>query len=89
MFMKIRPVEAKLFRADGRTETRTDGQTHRRTDRKRDMIQLTVASGNSVSAPKTFKRERNMQLIYKNMKYTGGLDGDLIVYLLDVGNTKV
>jgi len=28
-FMKIRPVGAKLFHADGRTDGRTDGQTWR------------------------------------------------------------
>jgi len=29
-----------------------------------------------------------MQVIYKNIKYTDALDGDLIVYLLITENTK-
>ena len=46
-FMKIRPVEARLFHADRRTAGRTDGRTDRRTD----MMKLTVAFCNFVKAP--------------------------------------
>jgi len=67
---------------------RTDGQKHRRTDREGDVIQLTVAFENSVNEPKTVKWDTNMQLIYKNIKYTDALDGDLSVYLLVIENTK-
>jgi hypothetical protein len=42
--MKIRPVRAELFNADGRTDRRTDRQT--------DMTKLMVAFGNFVNAPK-------------------------------------
>jgi hypothetical protein len=56
MFTKIRPVEAKLFRADGRmdgrTETQTEGQAHKRTDREGDTIQVTVAFDNFMNTPK-------------------------------------
>ena len=52
------------------------------------MIQLTVAFENSVNEPKTVKWDTNMQLIYKNIKYTDALDGDLSVYLLVIENTK-
>jgi hypothetical protein len=43
-FMKIRPVGAELFRADGRTDGRTDRQT--------DMTELTAAFDNYTNAPK-------------------------------------
>ena len=42
--MKILPVGAELFHADGRTERRTDGKT--------DMTKLLVAFRNFGNAPK-------------------------------------
>ena len=42
-FIKIRPVGAELFHADGRTDGRTDGQTD---------MKLTVAFRNLTNAPK-------------------------------------
>ena len=39
--MKIRLLEAKLFRADGRTETQPEGRTHRRTNREADIKKVT------------------------------------------------
>jgi hypothetical protein len=71
-------------RTDGQTETHTEEQTHRLTDREGDMIQVTVALGNFVNSPKNVQ----MQLIYKNTKYTDALDDDLTVYFLIVENTK-
>jgi hypothetical protein len=67
-FTKSRPVEVKLFRADGRTETQTEGQTHRRTDREGDMIQLRVALGNFVNAQKNGQMGQKHAVIYKNIK---------------------
>ena len=49
-FMKIHPMGAELFYAEGQTER----QAGRRTDTKK----LTVALGNSAKAPK--KKERNV-----------------------------
>ena len=43
--MKMRPVGARLFHADG--------QTHERTDRRTDMTKLTVAVRNFANAPKS------------------------------------
>ena len=92
-----RQIFAKIFKyqCSGKTVqwkpscfVRTDGQKHRRTDREGDVIQLTVAFENSVNEPKTVKWDTNMQLIYKNIKYTDALDGDLSVYLLVIENTK-
>jgi len=45
--MKIRPVEAGLFHADGRTGSRAGG----RTDRSTDMMKLRVAFRNFANAP--------------------------------------
>jgi hypothetical protein len=42
--MKIRPVGAELFRADGHRDIRTDGQT--------DFTELIVAFRNFAKAPK-------------------------------------
>ena len=47
-FMKIIPVGAELFHANGRTDGRTDRQADRRTN----MTKLTVAFGNFANAPK-------------------------------------
>jgi hypothetical protein len=44
-FMKIRPVGAELFHADGRTQT----------DRRTDMMNLTVAFRNFANAPKNWR----------------------------------
>jgi len=53
-FMKIRPVEAELFHADGRAERRSDGRTDGRTDRQRetDTTKLIVAFRNFANTPK-------------------------------------
>jgi hypothetical protein len=48
-FLKIRPVGAELFHADGRI----DGQTDRGTDRQTDITKLIVAFRNFANAPKT------------------------------------
>jgi hypothetical protein len=50
--MKIRPMEAELFHADGRTDGRTDWQTTdgRRTDGQTDVKKLLVAFRNFVNA---------------------------------------
>jgi hypothetical protein len=45
-FMKIRPVEAEFFDADGRTDRQT-----RQTDRQTDMTKLMVIFRNFVNAP--------------------------------------
>jgi hypothetical protein len=51
--MKILPVGAELFHAEGQTDSRKmDGQTDRGTDRQTDMAKLIVAFGNSANAPK-------------------------------------
>jgi RNA binding exosome subunit len=52
-----------FVRMDKRTETQSEGQKHRRTDREGDMIQLTVAFGNSVKEPK------NGQMGHKHAAY--------------------
>ena len=44
--MKIRPVGAELFHADGRTNERTDGQT--------DMMKQIVTFRNFAKAPKNY-----------------------------------
>ena len=41
--MKMRPVGAELFHADGRTDRQTDGQTDRRMDGQTDATKLIVA----------------------------------------------
>ena len=58
--MKIRPVRAELFHADGRTDGRTDRQTDRQTDGRTDgqytdMTKLTVAFCNSAKASKNYR----------------------------------
>jgi len=45
--MKINPVDAELFYADGWTDGRKDEQT----DRQTDMTKLTVAYRNFANAP--------------------------------------
>jgi hypothetical protein len=49
--MKIRPVGAELFHADGRAHRRTDGQTDGRRDRQTDM-KIIVDFLNFAKAPK-------------------------------------
>jgi len=39
--MKIRPVGAELFHADGQTDRQTDKQTDRQTDRRIDVETIT------------------------------------------------
>jgi hypothetical protein len=50
-FMKMRPVGAELFHADGRSVGRTDGRTDRQTDRQTDMTRLITAFLNFEIAP--------------------------------------
>jgi hypothetical protein len=50
--MKIHPVEAELFHADGRTDGRTDGQT------ETDTTKLIVTFRNFANAPKNADRNR-------------------------------
>ena len=51
--MKIHPVGAEFFHADGRTDSRkTDRQTDRRRDGWTDMTELTVAFRNFANSPK-------------------------------------
>jgi hypothetical protein len=58
--MKIRPVGAELFHANGQkgrqiskqTDRQTNKQTNRQTDRETDMTKLIVAFRNFASAPK-------------------------------------
>jgi hypothetical protein len=60
--MKIRPLGAELFHADGHTYRRTDRQVGRQADRQRDrqtdrqtdMAKLIVAFRNFANAPKMF-----------------------------------
>jgi hypothetical protein len=51
--MKIRPVGAELFHADGQTERKTDrqknGQTDRQTDRHDNCVATLIASNSIVS----------------------------------------
>jgi hypothetical protein len=50
--MKIRPVGAELFHADGRTDGQTERRTEGQADRRTDMTKLTVALRNFANAPK-------------------------------------
>jgi len=50
--MKIRPVTAELFHADGWTYGRTDGRTDGQTDRQSDMTKVTVAFRNFANGSK-------------------------------------
>ena len=53
-FIKIRPVEAELFHADGQTHRQTDRQTDRQ------MTKLIVAFRNFANAPKISGVPRSM-----------------------------
>jgi hypothetical protein len=50
-FIKIRPLGAEVFHADGQTK---EGQKVRMTDGHRDMTNLIVALRNFLNAPKIF-----------------------------------
>ena len=58
-FVKIRPVGAKLFRADEQTDGRMDGQM--------DMTKLIVALRNFANAP---KMQKNLKKKFRNFCFS-------------------
>ena len=58
--MKIRPVRAELFHAEGRTDGRTDGQTESQTD----IMKVTVAFRSFANA---LEKGRNIGNLLKKL----------------------